>query len=116
MPNPASTPELTQHLEVLNEHVKALARYAPKLAPQRPGSAPKPLDCPQCGSPMQPGQVRLHGDCGTLFMFGFGLEHGWFQPDSAGKEEKVLHTTKPRRALKCANCQTVVILGTDPVS
>ena len=65
---------------------------------------------------MRAGKVRLHGDLGTWVMFGLGLEHGWFQADEESAEDKILHTTKPRKAYRCPKCNSVLIVGSDHVA
>src|SRR5262245_412319 len=103
---------LENRLEEIDRRIDALRRHLPgERRPPQPAVEARAMNCPHCGSPLEPGKIRLHGDLGTLLMFGFGLEHGWFQPDASGEEERVLHTTKPRRAYRCGRCRTVVILG-----
>jgi hypothetical protein len=109
-------PNLEDRLERLDERIETLKALSSETGMGKKHPEAPSMSCPQCGSPMRPGRVALHGDLGTWLMFGFGLEHGWFQPGNDEPEERVLHSTKPRRAHLCSQCKTVVIMGDDPVS
>jgi hypothetical protein len=106
--------ELDEHLQRLDRRIESLRQHLSGMPSVHHGEPLlPPRNCPCCGQALVAGQVRLHGDLGTLLAFGLGLEDGWFQPEDGGAEERVLHTAKPRQAYRCAHCQTVLLPGSD---
>jgi hypothetical protein len=106
-----SADENIERLNILIERLKTHLPVPEQAEPRLP-----PMDCPSCRSAMQAGKIRIHGTLDTVLLFGRGFESGWFVPEEGGREEKVLHTNRPRKAYRCPRCQTVVIIGTDPVA
>lgn len=113
---PEKLSDFDQRIQGLDKTIDQLKKHLPEgqSRPHETSHLP-PMNCPQCGEPMRAGKVSLHGDLGTFVEFGLGLEHGWFQAEGESAEERILHTTKPRRAHHCPKCHTIVILGSDPV-
>jgi hypothetical protein len=74
-----------------------------------PASAGAPVTCPFCAATMKPGRIIIDVAWETFFVFGIGLNDGWFQPDSGGEREKILPFNRPRRGFHCPECAAAVL-------
>jgi hypothetical protein len=102
--------DLDAQLQRLDGTIKRLQSEVPQKA-ESPKEELPPFSCPRCAVAMKPGRMKLHGNIGTFLMFGFGLEHGWFEESDGGKERKVFDSTEVRPAHFCEGCGTVILWG-----
>jgi len=110
---PDGDEDLDARLRHLDETIDKLQKHIPRKTPQTgPEEKLLPISCPRSAETMKTGRMKLHGNIGWFLMFGFGLEHLWFEANEGEKERKVLDSTEVRPGHFCEHCGTVVLWGT----